>query len=168
MPFVPNTGVIDFKFTIDPEGIDVEFPTYINSIAARFNPNWEEYREVGRADPKYLYNSYSKIVEIDFRVVAESDSRDTTKVFDDLEKISKAAAPRYTGGGYQGSFLIFTVGKIYVKQVGILTGMQYEWDNTQITWDLKTQLPVLTSVSMTIAWIGRQMPQSRQSVRIFR
>lgn len=158
--FVSPQKLINFKFKLTPENAQVEFPAYLKAISANFNSNWNTYDEVGRADPKVLYASFSKTLSIDFFAVAEHESGDAAAIFDKLELLAKSVVPKYSGAGFQGNFVIFTLGNMYVNQVGYVTSLTYNWDNTQITWDIEAQLPHITDVSMTINWVGRKMPES--------
>lgn len=164
MSFVSKPQLIKFKFELDPSGVIIELPAYLENITSRFNAEWTTYPEIGRADPKVLYNSFSKDISLSFKVVAESNNRTTFDTFTDLEKLSKTTVPYYQGQpGFVGNFIIFTIGNIYVKQVGYVTNLSYGWDNSEVTWDLEAQLPYFTSVNMSIAWIGRLMPSNRHN-----
>ncbi len=158
MSFIPPRGNIAFNFYLDPAGINISFPAYVDSIDVSYNPSWDSFQEVGRADQKVLYNKFSKSISLSFKVVAESNQRNTISVFRDLETLTRVITPRYYRSGYQGNFIIFTIGSIFVKQVGYVTSLEYTWNNTEITWDVSNQLPHWTVVSMEIQWIGRLMP----------
>jgi len=158
MPFIPPRGTIAFNFYLDPAGINIAFPAYIDSVDVSYSPSWDTFQEVGRADQKVLYSRFQKSISLAFKVVAESSSRNTVHVFRDLETLTKVITPRYNGAGYQGNFIIFTIGNIFVKQVGYVTSLEYNWNNTEVTWDVDKQLPHWTTVSMEIQWIGRLMP----------
>lgn len=160
-----------FKFSQHPGDRSVEFPALLDDISANFNSEWETYPEIARADPKYRINQFTKTLSISFKVVAESDltpGRTVIDCFNDLENLARMATPYYQPGagdtsaykGYDGSFISFTIGNLYVDEVGYITSLSYNWDNTQITWDTGTELPILTEVNMTIAWVGRGMSQT--------
>lgn len=152
--------IIDFNFTILPSGEEVDFPANLNSVSSRYSPSWQDYQEIGRADAKLLLNSFSKEVDIDFTVVATGyDGHKVLDIFDRLETLSKAARPNYFSGnkGYQGSFIEFTVGKIFVEEIGAITSLQYQWENDKVSFI--DDLPILARANMTIRWIGQKMPQ---------
>lgn len=165
-------GNIPFKFKAIPEdsGIGtVEFEAALNTMSARFTPSWERYKEIGRADPKILYSEFVKEVDVDFTVVAGSESsnlrdgRTTDEIFDKLESLSKMARPNYVGSnGYQGIFVEFTIGRIYYKQIGYISNLQYTWENDKTSWD--KELPMLTRANMTIMWVGRRAPNTKNNV----
>lgn len=159
-------SVCQFKFQIIPGGPTVEFPAYLNSFGSRFTPSWNEYQEIGRADPKILMSSYSKEVDFDFTVVAENPGdRNVDNIFKKLEDLSKASLPNYFPGnqGFQGNFVRFTICRIYKDEVGYIVNLQYQWENDKTSWI--DNLPILGRVNMTVKWIGNKMPQS--SARTF-
>ncbi len=161
MPYTPKPELIKFKFELDPSGLVIELPAYLEDLSARFSADWTAYPEIGRADPKVVYNNFSKSISLSFKVVAETENRTTFDTFTDLENLSKVTTPYYQGQpGFVGNFVIFTIGNIYVRQVGYVTGLRYSWDNSEMTWDLRVELPYYTNVSMEIAWIGRLMPSN--------
>jgi len=163
MGFVRNSAELIFKFKLLPTNEVAEFPADLNAIGSRFTPSWDNFMEVGRGDAKILLNSYGKEIDLDWNVVAGSTTnltRDVDRTFDQLETLSKATTPYYGPGpdGYQGIFVEFTLGRLYVNQIGYIVNLQYNWENDKISWI--NGLPVLTRVNMTLAWIGRRMPQS--------
>lgn len=152
-----------FRFQQEPGGRIVEFPAYLDDISTSMNSDWESYPEVARADPQYRISQFTKTISLSFKVVAESgviSGRNTVDCFKDLDDLARMATPYYYGAGYEGSFVIFTVGNIYVKEVGYITSLSYNWDNTSITWDYDSELPILTEVNMSISWVGRGMSQT--------
>jgi len=161
MSYVPKPELIKFKFELDPSGLIIEVPAYLEDLSVRFSADWTPYPEIGRADPKVIYNNFSKSISLSFKIVAETTDRDTYDTFSDLERLSKSTTPHYQGqAGFVGNFIIFTIGNIYVRQVGYVTSLRYSWDNSQVTWDLDAQLPYFTNVNMEIAWVGRLMPSN--------
>lgn len=181
-------GNIQFKFKAIPDsGIgEIEFEAAINTMSARFTPSWDRFKEIGRADPKIIYSEFVKEVDLDFTVVAKgqfnpavaqafgaitgitpastSGDRTTDEIFNKLEQLSKMARPAYytSNNGYQGVFVEFTVGRIYYKQIGYISNLQYTWENDKTSWD--KELPMLTRANMTIMWVGRLAPNVANNV----
>lgn len=160
MPFIPNGAELDFRFIIRPGGDRVDFPAYLNNFNIRYSPAWQLYKEVGRADAKVLYNEFMKELDLDFHVVAEGNGVTTRLNFEDrLEVLNKAVAPTYYPGlGYQGNFVEFTIGNVYRNEIGYVTNLQYSIENDKTSW--RDQRPMLIRVNMTIAWVGKRIPQA--------
>lgn len=153
----------DFEFELIPDpGVGLlEFAADINSVSSRFSPSWQQFMEVGRADPKILYSQYVKEVDLDFNVVATSETDNNVhQVFQKLDNLAKAAAPQYysSTNSYQGHFLRFTIGNLFSREIGYVSSLQYQWENDKTSWI--DQLPVITRANMTIIWVGKRMPQS--------
>lgn len=166
MPFVAPKKKIQFRFRLTPSDTRIEFPAYLQDLSVQVSPTWEGYNEIGRADNKYIYSTFGKSLSIAFLVPAEnSQAGDMTinRVFDKLDALAKAATPYTSGAGYVGQFIIFTIGEIYVNQVGYVTSLTYDWDNSTTTWDIDKQLPMLTNVSLSIQWVGRTMARGNTS-----
>ena len=150
----------EFELLPDPGVGVIEFEADINSIGSRFSPSWQQFMEVGRADPKILYSQYVKEVDLDFNVVATGGTNDTRAVFRKLDNLAKSTAPQYfsSTNSYQGHFLKFSIGDIYSNEIGYVSSLQYQWENDKTSWI--DNLPLLTRANMTIIWIGKKMPQS--------
>jgi len=180
MPYTSKASTVLFKLVSDPVDINLTLPVYIESLSANFSPSWNTYTETGRAQPKVLLTQFSKTVSVSFKIVAEDIfNRNTDKVFQDLEKLSKLTMPRYffnTNASYQGFFVKVTIGRIYVEQPMVLTSLNYTWDNTDVTWNMGApypakytipQLPMWTSVQADFKWIGKKMPATRADYSFF-
>ena len=75
-----------------------------------------------------------------------------------LNELSKLALPVYNGP-YVGSYVKFSIGKLYTEEIGYIKGLTFDWDNSQIVWDEDKELPMITNVSMEIGYIGKRKPQ---------
>lgn len=179
MPFVSNNQPFIFEFErIPKKGLGVvaqqggvptiiSFPAYITSLSTGFNGEWEDLIEIGRADPKQRYTQFGKTLSVSFAVIAESEDRNTLRCFRDLEALAQMTAPAYAGNpasgvfysGNIGSFVVFSIGHLYKKEVGYISSLSYNWDITTYVWDTATQLPTFTEVSMEITWVGSGLAQ---------
>ena len=166
-PKSPKPRFTQLKFKIRPLNLTVNFPAYINTISSRFAPQWQDFTEIGRADSKVLLASFAKDVDLNFTVVAEGGISDTQSVFNKLDDLSKGTLPNYFPGnkGFQGNFIEFTIGDIYIDEIGYINSLDYQWENDKTSWI--DNLPVLTTVNMTIRWIGKKMPSSDTNFHIF-
>lgn len=123
------------------------------------SPSWDARQDIGRADPKYMYQTFSRNISFTFDLVAEGGSLDANHIKDTLNEIDKMTTPYYEDGkGFQGNYVKFTIGRLYIGQYGVVTNFNATFDNSQITWDVKAQLPFFAKVSMSIAWIGKRRP----------
>ena len=236
-------------------GKPIVLMAYINNISDSSSPEWDERLDIGRADAKILYRSFSRTISLSFSVVVESeldprpdlsanelDNRLATRssnrnsngversriltdpplsglpnirgeqgvyiggaiqrtngteyatrqealnlndqsklsslstrvanityksvtsgltintVLSNLNELSKLALPTYNGP-YVGSYVKFSIGKLYTNEIGYIKGLTFEWDNATIVWDENKELPMITNVSMEIGYIGKVKPQ---------
>lgn len=123
------------------------------------SPTWDARQDIGRADPKWMYQTFSRTISFSFDLVAEGGGLDANYIKDTLNELDKLTVPLYQSGkGFQGNYIRFTIGKLYVGQYGVLNNMTYTFDNSQITWDQKGKLPYFANVNMVINWIGKRRP----------
>lgn len=236
-------------------GEEIVLMAYINSISDSSSPEWDERLDIGRADAKILYKSFSRTISLSFTVAVESEvnpemevnqnqldfvlsiksgnrtaqgveiskvlgdpsvsgmtnirgdrgvqiggaiqratgteyaTRDVAMNLNDasitnalatrvanitypnitsglsinhvtsqLNELSKLALPVYNGP-YVGSYVKFSIGKLYTDEMGYIKGLTFDWDNSQIVWDEDKELPMITNVSMEIGYIGKRKPQ---------
>jgi hypothetical protein len=237
-------------------GGEIVLMAYINNISDSSSPEWDERLDIGRADAKILYKSFSRTISLSFTVAVESEvnprlnldenmldvelgrlsrtrsnaggietsrilvdpsvngmtnirggqgvqiggaiqratgteyaTRDVAMNLNDasvtnflstrvanitypnitsgisinhvtsqLNELSKLALPVYNGP-YVGSYVKFSIGKLYTDEMGYIKGLTFDWDNSQIVWDEDKELPMITNVSMEIGYIGKRKPQ---------
>jgi len=230
-------------------GVTIVLMAYINNISDSSSPEWDERLDIGRADAKILYKSFSRTISLSFTVAVESEvnprleaneisldrelankssnrfisgversrilsdpsvnklsdkiiggaiqretgteyaTRDVATNLNDasktstlstkvanitypsitsgisinhvtsqLNELSKLALPVYNGP-YVGSYVKFSIGKLYTEEIGYIKGLTFDWDNSQIVWDEERELPMITNVSMEIGYIGKRKPQ---------
>ena len=230
-------------------GQEIVLMAYINNISDSSSPEWDERLDIGRADAKILYKSFSRTISLSFTVAVESElnpmqpivenqldnilafnsanrsitgversrvlsdpsvnklsdkiiggaiqretgteyaTRDVAINLNDasktstlstrvanitypsitsglsinhvtsqLNELSKLALPVYNGP-YVGSYVKFSIGKLYTNEMGYIKGLTFDWDNSQIVWDEDKELPMITNVSMEIGYIGKRKPQ---------
>jgi hypothetical protein len=236
-------------------GNEILLMAYINTISDSSSPEWDERLDIGRADAKILYKSFSRTISLSFTVAVESEvnplynmtedpldfrlslksnnrtrdafeksriltdpptsnltnirgeqgvsiggsiqrasgteyaTRDVSINLNDasktstlstrvanitypnitsgisidsvtakLNELSKLALPVYNGP-FVGSYVKFSIGKLYTEEMGYIKGLTFDWDNSQIVWDEDKELPMITNVSMEIGYIGKRKPQ---------
>lgn len=167
----PPKSTEDYNFLkFDILGLgSITLPALIINAQARIEGQWDEFSEIGRADPKVLYSKFSKSVDLDFLVVATGHAGSTVeKSLQQLETLSKAVAPTYnvaSNEGYQGVFIKWTFGGLYNNQIFYVNSLGYTWDNENITWynveSATSALPVITKVNMTLQYVGKQIPSTQ-------
>ncbi len=161
-----NDDLIKFKFTplrttdsmdkVEP----IIFRAYLNTLGDSFMPSWEENQDQGRADAKIMLSGWSRNVSLDFMVVIHSKA-ELRNVWTKLDELAKLTYPIYPSGGsgFTGTYVNVTIGDLYVNEPMYVTDLSYDWDN-ETPWELEEgeQVPLYTTVSMQLGYIGRQRP----------
>jgi hypothetical protein len=135
----PRAGGTTINFTSYPPGgggRTVKFPAYIDSISDSYNGSWDEHKDMGRADPKFMYNQYSRDISISFKTAAlEAGEHDTwLKAINSLTDMTK---PQYSSGvGYNGVLCRLEIAKLY-NVIGFLQNVNVTIDNETPWIDLK-------------------------------
>jgi hypothetical protein len=144
-------------------GRPIIFRAYINNLTDQFSPSWNGEQDQGRADPKMLYASFERSIDVSFKVVVHS-ADEQHNVWDKLSALARNTYPVYgSGNGFHGQFIRVTIGDLYVKQYMYVTSLSYDWDN-ETPWEITNgvQLPMYTNVDMNLGWVGASKPNAAQ------
>lgn len=142
----------------------LDFDANISTIEDEFVPTWDTYPDQGRADMKFRYNTFSRVIFVKFAIVVKGTDGDVNVAFDDLNDFSKVVYPTYRSGrGYVGNYLEFTIGGLYYREYGVVSRLKYSWDNTNLSWDTKYSLPMYGDVDLQITYIGKKLPSTNHA-----
>lgn len=152
-------------------GEKVSFPAYIDSISDSFSPSWGQYNDMGRADPKVMYQSFGRSISVNFKVVAlqrEGDESTFNIFANKLNILAKAVHPHYVGGkGFVGRFIKFSIAKLYSNEYGYISALNVDISN-DTPWDTTIEgsgeRPIVATVAMSIYWIGNKRPDAGKSL----
>ena len=140
----------------------IKFNAYISSITDNFSPNYGSEPDQNRADPRYLYTSFERSVDVDFMVVWEKRDQNP---WSKLKSLGDKTLPKY-GGGPWGQSVSVTIGGLYKNVPMILKSLSYTWDE-ETPWALEGdksgvkkggELPLYTSVSTGFTYMGTVKP----------
>lgn len=127
----PRAGGTTIEFTSYPPaggGTTVTFPAYIDSISDSYNGSWDEHKDMGRADPKFMYNQYSRNISISFKTAAIKPG-DHDKWLQAVNSLTDMTKPQYKSGvGYNGVISRMTLGKLY-NVIGFIESVNVTIDN---------------------------------------
>lgn len=152
--------------TSPDEITDLTFPAFIDSINDSFSPTWGTYNDMGRGDPKVMYESFSRSIQISFKVVGLYRDQQPTPalMFQQLNQLSRAVTPNYVDGrGFVGRFIRFSLARLWLNEYGYLESLTVNIDNNtpwKTTRDGQGEYPIVAQVDMTIKWIGNMRPDS--------
>ena len=113
----------------------VVFRAVFNQIQDNHQPEWTPVKYMGRADPLYIYNGYTREIQFDFTV--QITSRDEMKAtWRKLNYLASWTAPQYTSAGFMRAPITrLNIGNLYRKMPGFISSLTYLFDNTDTTWE---------------------------------
>jgi len=151
------------------EGQLMVFRAYITEFSDGTEATWNEIRYAGRGEPFFIYNGFSRTINIGFKVAALS-SEEMNPMYQKLNFLMGNVMPDYGNDGngefMKGPFVRMTVGNWIDKQEGILRNVSYTIPNDS-PWEVgfpiskdsglpisPLVLPHIVDVKMTFIPIG--------------
>lgn len=161
-------GGTQFSFTpLIPQqgpGTIVKFRAHITNLSESDNPSWTEHNDIGRADPKVLYSTYSKTINISFQTVAIVKEEHPIWV-EALNALSEMTKPIYKPGlGYNGIFCRMIIGKLY-DVTGYITNVE-KVVPPESPW-IK-DIPLMFDVTVGFRVLGEKKPDYKNSDKNFK
>jgi len=128
------------------DGPTIEFPGYIVSLSDQYSPLWGEQQDIGRSDPKMIYQQFARDISLSFYVVAEkaADHEDNELQLAELAKLTYPI--HQVTQGFNGMHVLYKIGKIQ-QGYGIITSLVYDWDG-DVPWI--QDKPIYTPVAINI------------------
>ena len=147
---VGGTDLITFSFN------GIKFRAYIDTISDTFSPGFSPEPDQNRADPRYLYTSFERKVNLSFKVVYEKSVDDP---WGKLKALADLSLPAY-GGGPWAQRVDVTIGSLYRGTPMLIESISYDWDN-ETPWSLEGDqanthngLPMYTQVQLGLIYMG--------------
>ena len=145
----------------------IVFRAIISSLSDSFNANWNEFQLIGRGDPNYQYQGFSRDLNVDFTVYA-TDRDEVKPIWRKLNALAGYTAPEYTGDnlGLVGPWMRITIGDLFNQQPAILKSVSYTLIDGNTTWENNIekdpqmmQTPHKIEVNLTFTPITDWLPQ---------
>jgi len=134
----------------------LQFEAHITSLNDTSSPQWSEYYDMGRPDPKVMYESTSRNITVGFIVVAlnKEEHENNHEVL--LARLGRMTYPIFKSGlGYNGPHVLFQIGKL-IKGYGVITNLSYDW---QPDYPWVENRPLYTDVNLTIRMLANTRGQ---------
>lgn len=151
--------------TGDLEDDIIVFRAHITSLSDSFNPTWTPVNMIGRADPNYIYQNYSRDLSLNFKIYATS--RDEVQpIWRKLNALAGYTAPNYIDSiAMQGPWMRITLGDLFVQQPAVLNSLSYTYD-MESPWEINIeddptmmQVPLSIEVQCSFNLITDYIPQ---------
>lgn len=167
--FLGASGDQDFIFNFSPifdtgEGDPIKFRAFITSLSDTSSGNWNENKDMGRADPRFMYSGYSREISVDFKVavigVAEKEI-----ITQSLNSLTALTRPHYKANvGYNGVFCRMAIGN-FIDEVGIVNSVAVIVDENG-DWD--NGVPLVYGVSVNFRVVGILRPEWKETTGNYR
>lgn len=150
---------IEFNFTpIEPGnkiGSTIYFRGWIENISDNSNSSWNENKNIGRADPKFMYSSYSRSINVDFKTAALNKGEEQLWI-DAINSLKGMTTPVYNNiHGYNGVMCKIKIGKLIdeigiIESVGVTVFSEADWING---------IPMVFDIGVQFRVVGFRRPQ---------
>jgi hypothetical protein len=160
-----SKDIIKFYFELignDRTNSFLFFRAYLNSLSDAFNPQWDSYKYVGRAENFYKYNGFSRDINLEFTIYGHTQV-EMKSLYQKLNRLVGSTAPEYNNGNLmKGNFIKLTIGDYllnvpgFIKNITLTPSFEAGWDiNRGENGELLTvndtnigQVPKLINVSL--------------------
>ena len=138
----------------------IKFKAYIGSLNDAFAPSWNGQQDQGRADARYLYESFERTINTSFYVPIYKEEQ-RANIWTKLQSLARKTYPVYPGGettsGFHGQTVNVTIGDLYRNKEMIITDLSYDWD-AEGPWEITegNQAPFYTNVSLSFTVLGER------------
>ena len=141
----------------------IKFKAYLGALNEAFAPGWDGQQDQGRADARYLYQSFERTITTDFYVPIYKEGQRSV-LWKKLQSLALKTYPVYKSSGFHGQTVNVTIGDMYKNKEMIITDLSYDWDN-ETPWEITdgNQAPFYTSVSISFTILGAR-PESTSTV----
>ncbi len=160
--------IIPFKFKVYPGNSEPEllyFRAYLEALGDNYSGTWSPTNYIGRADPVYTYENFSRGVSFSFKMATHSKT-DLKPLYDKLNRLAGTTAPHYDGNGFfkQGVFIELTIGDYLKKVPGFFNSVDLTWA-IQYPWETEDEgrkVPHILDINCSFQPIHNFNPQYRK------
>jgi hypothetical protein len=147
---IPNTEVYAFR-------------AYLNELSDGIDAKWDAYRYMGRGEEFYIYNGFTRDVNVGFTVFAHSQP-EMKHIYQKVNNLMSSFAPDYsTAGLMRGNIGYLTVGDYLYRVPGVFTSMKIT-NLLETHWEINLdggeyELPKLMNINMAFKPIHSFVPR---------
>jgi hypothetical protein len=141
-PNALNNDLVKFRigvYDLHTDGLlknYIHFRAFLNQISDAYTSEWNDTRYIGRGEKFYTYGGFDRKVSLSWTVAAQSKV-ELIPMYKKLNYLASICAPDYSANGYmRGNIVTLTVGGYLYEQPGIITGLSYEMNDDNATWEI--------------------------------
>ena len=129
--------------TIKTKGVNTDvlaFRAYLETLDDQFNPTWKEFNYMGRGEPFYVYEKFSRKINLSFNIFAHS-GEEMASIYTKLNYLMSAMTPDYNQKlQMRGNYIYLTIGEYIYRQPGVVTNLQIQ-DLLKAPWEIAVKDP---------------------------
>jgi hypothetical protein len=119
------------------------FRAYLENMSDVFNPQWKEFNYLGRGEPFYAYEKFSREINFTFTMFAHSE-QEMAILYTKLNYLMSLNTPDYKNNQMRGNYIYLTIGDYIYRQPGIMNSMTVS-DHFTLPWEIALNEPDIES-----------------------
>jgi hypothetical protein len=145
----------------------IVFRAVITSFSDSFSPTWNAAYMIGRADPNYIYNNFSRDVSLNFDIYA-TDRDEMQSIYRKLNALAGFTAPTYNPDSIamEAPWMRLTLGDLFTQTPVVLSSLSFDYGITDAPWEINIerdpnmmQVPFKIGVTCQFNVISDFLPQ---------
>ena len=114
----------------------LHFRAFLDQISDNYTSDWDSIKYIGRGEKFYTYSGFDRKISLSWTVAAQSKI-ELIPMYKKLNYLASLCAPDYSSQGYmRGNIITLTIGGYLYEQTGIITGLSYEMNDDNATWEI--------------------------------
>ena len=119
------------------------FRAYLENMNDNFNPMWKEFNYLGRGEPFYVYEKFSREINFTFTMFAHSE-QEMSILYTKLDYLMSLNTPDYKNNQMRGNYIYLTIGDYIYRQPGVMSSMTIS-DHFTLPWEIALNEPDIES-----------------------
>jgi hypothetical protein len=152
---------IPFKFRDAINGKWLIFRAILGTITDTLSPDWSSDRYIGRPDQVHVYQGTNRQVTFDFKIYPNT-KQELLILWDKLNFLVGLTYPTYKNNRMVPPFTYLTIGKIFNKTPGFISGLTVNIPE-ETTWEIdntRLKLPKYVTVNCDYTYIHKNLPMT--------
>jgi hypothetical protein len=119
------------------------FRAYLENLNDSFTPTWKEFNYLGRGEPFYTYEKFSRNISVSFTLFAHSE-QEMAILYTKLNYLMSLNAPDYKNNQMRGNYIYLTIGDYIYRQPGVMSSLTIS-DHFTLPWEIALNEPDIES-----------------------
>ena len=116
------------------------FRAYLETMSDNFKPSWKEFNYLGRGEPFYVYEKFSRDIQFTFTMFAHSE-QEMAILYTKLNYLMSSTTPDYNKNNQmRGNYVYITIGDYIYRQPGVISSLNIS-DHFTAPWEIALNEP---------------------------